>query len=114
VLLGQYEQRGDCLRPGAAPESALPHDVVPVRPYEAYYAIGDYTNVRVLADITIANTPYVEEAYYWKGMAYAAEGDTSSAWKTSTRAALQPQFLPRAGPQKRRSKPGPSPFALTP
>ncbi|MCD4687386.1 MAG: C39 family peptidase [Anaerolineae bacterium] len=48
-------------------------------PFEAYYSIGEYTNVRALADVNIANTRYVEESYYWKGMAYAAEGDTSRA-----------------------------------
>ncbi len=48
-------------------------------PYEAYYHIGDYNNVRALAQTAIATTPYVEESYYWMGMAYAAEGNTSAA-----------------------------------
>lgn len=48
-------------------------------PYEAFYQIGDYPNVHALANSTIATTRYVEESYYWKGMAYAAEGNTSAA-----------------------------------
>lgn len=48
-------------------------------PYEAFYNIGDYANVHALANSTIATTRYVEESYYWKGMAYAAEGNTSAA-----------------------------------
>jgi tetratricopeptide (TPR) repeat protein len=50
-------------------------------PYEAYYYIGDYNNVRALAQNTIATTKYVEESYYWIGMTYAAEGSTSAAIK---------------------------------
>lgn len=50
-------------------------------PYEAFFNIGDYNNVRALANSTIATTEYVEESYYWKGMAYAAEGNTSEALK---------------------------------
>lgn len=48
-------------------------------PYEAYFYTGAYNNVRALANSTIATTPYVEESYYWKGMAYAAEGNRSAA-----------------------------------
>jgi tetratricopeptide (TPR) repeat protein len=48
-------------------------------PYEAYYHVGDYNNVRALAQNTIATTKYVEESYYWIGMSYAAEGSTSAA-----------------------------------
>lgn len=48
-------------------------------PYEAYFYTGDYNNVKALANSTIATTPYVEESYYWKGMAYAAEGNRAAA-----------------------------------
>jgi tetratricopeptide (TPR) repeat protein len=48
-------------------------------PYEAYFQVGDYNNVRALANATLATTKYVEESYYWTGMAYAAEGNRSAA-----------------------------------
>ncbi len=48
-------------------------------PYEAYFQTGDYNNVRALANSTLATTKYVEESYYWIGMAHAAEGNRSAA-----------------------------------
>ncbi len=48
-------------------------------PYEAYYNVGRYSDVLALAESVLANTPYVEETYYWQGMAYAAEGNTNNA-----------------------------------
>lgn len=48
-------------------------------PYEAYFKMGDYNTVRALATATIGTTPYVEESYYWIGMVYAAEGNTTAA-----------------------------------
>ncbi len=48
-------------------------------PYEAYFNIGDYSQVRALANNTISTTKYVEESYYWIGMTHAAEGNTSEA-----------------------------------
>jgi tetratricopeptide (TPR) repeat protein len=48
-------------------------------PYEAYYNVGQYDNVRALANSTIATTKWVEESYYWIGMTYAAEGRASAA-----------------------------------
>jgi tetratricopeptide (TPR) repeat protein len=48
-------------------------------PYEAYFFTGRYTDVLAYATASIANTPYVEEAYYWQGMVYAAQGDTKTA-----------------------------------
>lgn len=48
-------------------------------PYEAYFYTGRYNDVLLYAQATIATTPYVEESFYWQGMAYAAQGDTSAA-----------------------------------
>ncbi len=48
-------------------------------PFEAFYNIGDYGNVLALANNTLATTPYIEEAYYWQGMAHAAQGQRSQA-----------------------------------
>jgi len=48
-------------------------------PYEAYFYTGRYNDVLAYANASIANTPYVEEAYYWQGMVYAAQGNTKAA-----------------------------------
>jgi hypothetical protein len=48
-------------------------------PYEAYYRVGRYQDVIDLANNTETTTEYVEETYYWRGMAYAAQGRTGEA-----------------------------------
>jgi len=48
-------------------------------PYEAYYHVGRYQDVIDLANNTESTTAYVEETYYWRGMAYAAQGLTGEA-----------------------------------
>ncbi len=48
-------------------------------PYEAYYNVGNYTEVLALTQTTLATTPFVEETYYWQGMALAAQGNTTKA-----------------------------------
>jgi len=48
-------------------------------PYEAYYNIGNYTNVLALVQTMMTSTPYVEETFYWRGMAEAAQGKDSQA-----------------------------------
>lgn len=50
-------------------------------PYEAYYQTGRYEDVRALAESVLANTFYVEEAYYWLGMASLAQGDPVAAFE---------------------------------
>jgi tetratricopeptide (TPR) repeat protein len=48
-------------------------------PYEAYFHTGRYSDVLARATQSKNTTPYVEESYYWAGMAYAAQGDRSNA-----------------------------------
>ncbi len=48
-------------------------------PYEAYYQVGRYGDVVLLADVTLQNRPYFEEAYYYKGLALKALGDQDGA-----------------------------------
>jgi tetratricopeptide (TPR) repeat protein len=48
-------------------------------PYEAYYNMGNYSQVLALAQTALQTTPDVEETYYWQGMAYAAQGKTAQA-----------------------------------
>jgi len=66
-------------------------------PYEAYYNIGRYQDVLDLADNTESTTPYVEEIYYWRGMALAALGRLDEAITQLDRAtAFNPYFTPAA------------------
>jgi len=48
-------------------------------PFEAYLAVDRYADVRNLADSTLADNIYSEEAYYYKGRAYLGEGKTLEA-----------------------------------
>jgi len=48
-------------------------------PYEAYLAVGRFVDVRDLADVVIADNIYSEEAYYYKGQAYALDGKIAEA-----------------------------------
>jgi tetratricopeptide (TPR) repeat protein len=48
-------------------------------PYEAYYQVGRYEDVIALADATVTNNIYSEEAYYYEGLARAALGETGDA-----------------------------------
>jgi tetratricopeptide (TPR) repeat protein len=50
-------------------------------PYFAYYYTGRYADVISLANNTLAvmSEPVLEESYYWRGLAYQAQGDLSRA-----------------------------------
>jgi len=48
-------------------------------PLEAYWNVGRFNDVITLANNTLATTVYVEEMYYWRGMAYAALGQQAEA-----------------------------------
>lgn len=62
-------------------------------PYETYYRLGRYNDVIELADNTESTTEYVEETYYWRGLAYAALGRTGEALAELDRArTFNPNF----------------------
>ena len=48
-------------------------------PFAAYSAVGRHDDVLALADATRANTDSIEEIYYWKARALAAQGDVAGA-----------------------------------
>ena len=48
-------------------------------PFAAYSAVGRHDDVLALADATLANTDSIEEIYYWKARALAAQGDVAGA-----------------------------------
>ncbi len=64
-------------------------------PYEAYYQVGRYDDIITLANATLKDRPYFEEAYYYKGLALAALGETDAARGNFEKAiAFNPNFLP--------------------
>ncbi|MDW8299249.1 MAG: C39 family peptidase [Anaerolineae bacterium] len=78
---------------GAYREAALAYDLARARgggwpwrmlwyqfgPFKAYYAIGDYQTVIDLANSVIQRMQHVEEAYYYRSLAFAALGKMNLA-----------------------------------
>lgn len=56
-------------------------------PYEAYYQVGRYEEVILLAEVTLKDRPYFEESFFYKGIAQAALGATTDARKNLENAA---------------------------
>jgi len=64
-------------------------------PYQAYYEVGRYQDVILLADTTLLDRPYFEESYYYKGLALEALGNNSEARDNFERAVrFNPNFMP--------------------
>jgi tetratricopeptide (TPR) repeat protein len=64
-------------------------------PYEAYYQVGRYDDVVLLAETTLKDRPYFEESYYYKGLAEAALGQTRQARADLEKAVrFNPLFTP--------------------
>jgi hypothetical protein len=64
-------------------------------PYDAYYQVGRYEDVILLADVTLKDRPYFEESFYYKGLALAALGDNSNAQTNLEKAAtFNPNYTP--------------------
>ena len=64
-------------------------------PYEAYFEVGRYEDVILLADVTLQDRPYFEESFYYKGLALAATGETAAAAENLEKAAtFNPNFAP--------------------
>lgn len=63
-------------------------------PYEAYYQIGRYEDVIVLADVAL-DKPYIEEVLYYRGLAHAALDHKAAARQDLEAAsAFNPRFTP--------------------
>lgn len=66
-------------------------------PYEAYYQVGRYEDVLTLADVTLQDRPYFEEAFYFKGLALSALGRDREAQQLFEKAVdFNPNFTPAA------------------
>jgi tetratricopeptide (TPR) repeat protein len=48
-------------------------------PFRAYYQVGRYDEVVALANATLQTAKYVEELYYWRGLAQLAQAKTGEA-----------------------------------
>jgi tetratricopeptide (TPR) repeat protein len=94
VTLGDYENAAVAYR--EAIQLGLPFRTMWYQfgPYEAYFHTGRYSALLDLVRGTLATTEYVEEAYYWRAMAQAAQGDAESAAASFAEVIrLNPNFL---------------------
>jgi tetratricopeptide (TPR) repeat protein len=63
-------------------------------PYAAYYNVGRYEEVILLADLTLDYRPYFEEAFYYKALALEALGNQDEARANLQEAiAFRPSFV---------------------
>ena len=69
-------------------------------PFRAYYETGRYDEVIALADHTISTARQTEEAYYWKGMAQNAKGDTAQRAPPGRKRSNSTRAMLRQGPHK--------------
>ncbi len=60
--------------------------------FEAYYGVGRFDDVLTLARAVIADTPGVEEVYYYAALAYEAQGDLLRAEANLEVAMMRNQF----------------------
>lgn len=64
-------------------------------PYEAYWQVGRFDDVVLLAETTLKDRPYFEESYYYLGLAQSALQNMEAARSNLERArALNPNFAP--------------------
>ncbi len=94
VNLGQYEEAVTAF--DKARSIGLPWRMLWYQfgPYEAYYQVGRYVDVVLLANTTLEGRPFFEESYYYRGIAQAAMGDVENA-RTSLQDAVtfNPLFM---------------------
>ena len=95
--LGQYDQAASAF--DQARSIGLPWRMMWYQfgPYEAYYQVGRYEDVILLADVTLKDRPYFEESYYYRGLASAALGNMEDAhqdWESANK--FNPNYEPAA------------------
>jgi tetratricopeptide (TPR) repeat protein len=80
VALGRYQEAATAF------DLARQSDSLPWRllwyqfgMFEAYYNVGRYDEVISLAQSNLNQSPELEESYYWRGLAYAGQGNQGEA-----------------------------------
>lgn len=97
VLLGQWQQAAAHYDRARVTGRGLPWRMLWYQfgPYVAYYNVGDYRTVIDLATAVHNRVKYIEETYYYRGLAYAALGDLAQANTDLQYAArFNPNFAP--------------------
>jgi tetratricopeptide (TPR) repeat protein len=65
--------------------------------FESFYQTGQFNTVLQLAELIQVNTPYIEEANYYRGLVYAAQGNTDQAlYRLNLVLDFNPNFTPAA------------------
>ena len=65
-------------------------------PFEAYYAAGRYQDVLDLTEATIKGSGGLEEAYYYRGLALQATGQSGAEQEFQAALEYNPNFTPAA------------------
>lgn len=88
TVLGQHETATAMFR--QALDLGLPWRTLWYRftPFEAFYQTGNFDTVLELVNTNLANTPYVEEWYYYQGLVAASRGDSETARRSLNNALL--------------------------
>ncbi len=97
TLLGQYKEAAAAFDQASSVGGGLPWRFLWYQfwPFEAYYDVGNYTNVMALVTSTLQTTTYVEETFYWRAMVEAAQGKDSQAIGDFKRVlTFNPNFTP--------------------
>jgi hypothetical protein len=76
VLLEQWPQAAVAYDRARSAGDGLPWRMLWYQfgPYQAYFQVGEYRTVVDLANAVINQTPYIEESFYYRGLAYLALG----------------------------------------
>lgn len=79
TMLGQHQSATSIFR--QAFNLGLPWRTLWYRhtPFEAFYQTGNFATVLELVEANLANTPYVEEWHYYRGLVAASRGDVDGA-----------------------------------
>jgi tetratricopeptide (TPR) repeat protein len=97
VMLEQYKEATIAFDQSLRVGGGLPFRMLWYQfgPFEAYYRIGNFATTLSLVNTTMQTTPYVEETFYWRGMAQAAQGKITQATEDFKHAVkFNPNFAP--------------------
>lgn len=81
VMLGNYEQAARAYDLSRSVGGGWPWRMMWYQfgPYKAYFETGDYKSIIDLSNAVIKRMPTIEESFYYRGLAYAAQGDRAKA-----------------------------------